>query len=162
MEWKTNLITKYEEQLLKPPLPLPGQINPTAVKDFDYRRVYAGGVLRHDQEMLIGPRIHDSKDGFLVITPLEREDGASKILVNRGWIPRAMEKQKDRKGGLRRARVVVQGLLREPFKKNIFTPDNKPEDGKFYFPDVVQMAEVTGSEPIWIEETMGRKTVPTF
>jgi len=48
----------------------------------------------------------------------------------------------------------VQGLLREPWKKNLFTPDNKPSEGKFYFPDVAQMARVSGSEAVWIEETM--------
>ena len=37
----------------------------------------------------------------------------------------------------------------------MFTPDNKPESGEFYFPDVEQMARITGSQPVWIEETMG-------
>lgn len=54
-------------------------------------------------------------------------------------------------GGL----VVVEGLLREPFKKNMFTPDNVPEKGQWYFPDVAEMAEWTGSQAVWIEETMG-------
>ena len=37
----------------------------------------------------------------------------------------------------------------------MFTPDNRPELGHFYFPDVRQMAEFSGSDPVWIEETMG-------
>ena len=156
LEWKTDLITKFEDRILRPPLPLPPTIDPAAVKDFDYRRIYVEGEFRYDQEMLIGPRIHDGKDGFLVVTPLERK-GGSKVLVNRGWITRGKEKQRDRPQGVKRGKVVVQGLLREPFKKNIFTPDNKPEDGKWYFPDVKQMAEVSGSSPVWIEETMGKK-----
>ena len=45
-----------------------------AIKDFDYRRVYARGKFRHDQEMLLGPRLHDGEDGYIVITPLERRD----------------------------------------------------------------------------------------
>ena len=155
LEWKTNLITKFEDRILKPPLPLPPMIDPAAVKDFDYRRVYARGVFRYDQEMLIGPRVHDGKDGFLVITPLERH-GASKVLVNRGWIARGKRKQVDRLGGLPTGTVLVEGLLREPFQKNLFTPDNKPEEGMWHFPDVKQMADVSGSEPIWIEETMGK------
>lgn len=51
--------------------------------------------------------------------------------------------------------ATVQGLLREPWKKNYFTPDNSPELGEFYFPDVQQMAELTGSDAVWVEETMG-------
>lgn len=152
------MISRFEDRILKPPLPLPPQVDPTAVKNFDYRRVTATGLLRHDQEMLIGPRIHDGNDGFLVVTPLEREGLASKILVNRGWIPKKLKRQQDRRAGLPAEMVTVEGLLREPWTKNYFTPDNKPELGQFVFPDVAQMAQFTGSTPVWIEETMGMQS----
>lgn len=156
LDWKTKLIAKFEDRLVRPPLPLPPRIDPSAISEFDYRRVYATGKFRHDKEMLIGPRMHDGTDGFLVITPLERGDGASTILVNRGWISREKQFQQDRlEGALPKEEVTVSGLLREPWKKNFFTPANKPEEGKFYFPDVQQMAQVVGAEPVWIEETMG-------
>jgi surfeit locus 1 family protein len=156
LDWKTKLIAKFEDRLVRPPLPLPPRIDPAAVSEFDYRRVYATGKFRHDREMLIGPRMHDGVDGFLVITPLERDQGACTILVNRGWINRERQFQQDRlEGALPRGEVTVAGLLREPFKKNFFTPVNKPEDGKFYFPDVEQMSQVAGSQAVWIEETMG-------
>jgi surfeit locus 1 family protein len=156
LDWKTKLIAKFEDRLVRPPLPLPPRIDQSAISEFDYRRVYATGIFRHDMEMLIGPRMHDGTDGFLVITPLERPDGASRILVNRGWISRERQYQQDRlEGALPKGEVTVAGLLREPWKKNFFTPINKPEDGKFYFPDVEQMAQVAGAEPVWIEEVMG-------
>ncbi|KAL8925609.1 MAG: hypothetical protein Q9172_002179 [Xanthocarpia lactea] len=153
--WKTELIAKFEDRLIKPPLPLPPRIDPEAIKDFDYRKIYTTGQLCHEQEMLIGPRMHDGNDGFLVVTPLERQDGGSTVLVNRGWIPRNKKAQADRREGIPSGQVTVEGLLREPWKKNLFTPDNRPELGEFYFPDVKQMAELTGSEAVWIEETMG-------
>ena len=156
LDWKTKLIAKFEDRLVRPPLPLPPRIDPSAISEFDYRRVYATGKFRHDREMLIGPRMHDGTDGFFVITPLERDQGASTILVNRGWISREKQFQQDRsEGALPKGEATVSGLLREPFKKNFFTPVNKPEDGKFYFPDVEQMSQVAGSEAVWIEETMG-------
>ncbi|PGG97317.1 hypothetical protein AJ79_09248 [Helicocarpus griseus UAMH5409] len=154
LDWKTKLIAKFEDRLVKPPLPLPPAVDPGAISDFDYRRVHATGRLRHDQEMLIGPRMYEGKDGYLVITPLQRGKGESTVLVNRGWISKDLKDQKDRKAGLPEGEVTVEGLLRAPWKKNMFTPDNKPEEGKFYFPDVEQMAALTGSQPIWIEETM--------
>ena len=158
LDWKTKLIAKYEDRLVRPPLPLPPQIDPNAVPEFDYRRVYATGHLRHDKEMLIGPRMHDGNDGFLVVTPLERKDGST-VLVNRGWISREKKYQQDRDpAALPEEEVTVAGLLREPWKRNFFTPVNKPEDGKFYFPDVEEMAKVSGSDAVWIEETMRRKT----
>ena len=155
LDWKTKLIAKFEDRLVKDPLPLPPRMDPGAVKDFDYRRVYATGKLQHDKEMLVGPRMHDGRDGFLVITPLDRGRGATTILINRGWISREMQFQRDRnRTSLPQGEVTVSGLLREPWKRNFFTPTNKPEESKFYFPDVYQMAEVVGAEPIWIEATM--------
>ena len=149
------MIAKFEDRILQVPLPLPPRVDPSAIKDFDYRRVQTTGVLQHQQEMLIGPRVHDGKDGFLVVTPLKRDGSSSTILVNRGWIPKKLKRQGDRKAGLPLGPISIEGLLREPWKKNMFTPDNHPELGQFYFPDVEQMAKFTGSDPVWIEETMG-------
>ena len=107
--------------------------------------------------MLVTMRVRDGKNGFLVITPLERENGSSKVLVNRGWIPKEFEKHESRKQGLPSGKVTVEGLLREPFKKNMFTPNNNPEKGQWYFQDVKEMAAWSGSNPVWIEETMGEQ-----
>ncbi|KAI1077472.1 SURF1-domain-containing protein [Whalleya microplaca] len=154
--WKTELIAKFEDRLVRAPLPLPPRVDPAAIHDFDFRRVWARGTYRHDREMLVGPRVHDGEQGFMVVTPLERGDqgpGAT-VLVNRGWVSKRFRRQEDRPEGLPRGEVVVEGLLREPWKKNMFTPDNRPDIGEFYFPDVKQMAALTGSQPVWIEQTM--------
>ncbi|KAG6139521.1 hypothetical protein E4U22_008688 [Claviceps purpurea] len=148
--WKSELIAKYEDRLIRDPLPLPPTIDPSAVHDFDYRRVLATGRFRHDQEMLLGPRIREGKDGYIVITPLERENGST-ILVSRGWIDKKHKSQDSRPDGLPGGVVTVEGLLREPLKKNMFTPDNRPDKREFYFPDVKEMAELTGSSPVWVE-----------
>ncbi|KAI9835402.1 MAG: hypothetical protein M1819_002320 [Sarea resinae] len=162
LHWKTNLIAKFEDRLLRPPLPLPPHIDPAAIDEFDYRRVYATGRLRHDQEMLVGPRMHDGNDGYLVVTPLEREGEGTTVLINRGWIPKERRKQATRKEGLPTGPVTIEGLLREPWEKNSFTPDNKPEFKEFYFPDVEQMAKLTGSQPVWIEETMEPNLIEAY
>ena len=152
--WKTDLIARFEDRLVQPPLPLPPTVDPTVIHEFDYRRVYATGRYRHDQEMLIGPRLRDGADGYLVITPLER-DGGTKILVNRGWIAKEKRNSPERRQhGQPSGEVSVQGLLREPWTKNYFTPDNNPEKGEWYFPDVEAMAKASGSTPVWIEATM--------
>ncbi|KAL7620962.1 surf-like protein [Parahypoxylon ruwenzoriense] len=158
--WKTELIAKYEDRIVREPLPLPPRVDPAAVHDFDFRRVRARGRYRHDQEMLVGPRMRDGEQGFMVITPLERdggrerERGSTTVLVNRGWISKKLRRQQDRPASLSTGEVEVEGLLREPWKKNMFTPENRPDKGEFYFPDVKQMAALTGSQPIWIEQTM--------
>ncbi|KAF2476263.1 SURF-family protein Shy1 [Lindgomyces ingoldianus] len=157
--WKTELVARFEDRLTFPPLELPLRVDPDAIKDFDYRKVWAKGVLRHDQEILIGPRLHEGEDGYIVVTPLEREDSRgrkSKILCCRGWINKNVAKQWYRKqnGALPEGEVVIEGLLRQPPKGNMFTPQNFPEEGKWFFPDVQQMAEYTGSQAVWVEETM--------
>lgn len=156
LNWKTKLIAKYEDRLVRDPLPLPPKIDPDAIAEFDYRRVYAKGYFRHDREMLLGPRIHEGQDGYCVITPLDRGKDASSVLVNRGWISKKLKRQADRKEGLPTGEVTVEGLLRAPWKRNMFSLENKPEKGEFYFPDVDQMAALTGCQPVWIEETTGR------
>lgn len=160
LQWKTDLIAKSEDRIIREPLPLPPRVDPDAIADFDYRRVVTRGRFRHDLEMLIGPRMRDGEQGYMVVTPLERE-GGSTVLVNRGWITKRLRYQRQRsRDSLPQGEVVVEGMLREPWKKNMFTPDNRPDKGEFYFPDVRQMAELTGAQPVWIEATMGRLSIP--
>jgi len=153
--WKSRLIAKSEDRLVRDPLPLPPHIDPSVISEFDFRRVLATGTLRHDQEMLVGPRMRNGEDGYMVITPLERKDGST-ILVNRGWINKKHRNQRTRPDSLVKGEVTIEGLLREPWKKNRFTPENRPDKGEFYFPDVYQMAALTGSQPVWVEATMGK------
>ncbi|KAF2838996.1 SURF1-domain-containing protein [Patellaria atrata CBS 101060] len=164
LHWKTDLMARFEDRLVRPPLPLPPRLDPSAVPEFDYRRVLATGTFQHDQEMLVGPRLHDGDDGYLVVTPLERDGKKeSTILVCRGWIPKRLKAQKDRAPeALPRGKVTVQGLLREPWKRNFFTPVNRPEKGEFYFPDVGEMAGFVGSQPVWVEETMKPDLIETY
>ncbi|KAK4229959.1 cytochrome oxidase assembly protein shy1 [Podospora fimiseda] len=155
LKWKTDLIAKCEDRIVRPPLPLPARVDADAIADFDFRRVYMYGKFRHDQEMLVGPRMRDGEQGYIVVTPLEREgDPGATVLVNRGWISKKMADQKLRPEGLPTGTVRVEGMLRQPWKKNMFTPENRPDIGEFYFPDVQQMAALTGSQSVWVEQTM--------
>lgn len=160
LNWKTDLIAKLEDRILRDPLPLPPRVDVSMLPDFDFRRIYATGRFRHDQEMLVGPRMRDGKVGYLVVTPLEREGEGTNVLVNRGWIAKDLARQKDRPDGLPTGEVRVEGLLRKPWKKNLFTLDNRPEKGEFYFPDVNQMAQLTGSQAVWIDSTFGIPSLP--
>ena len=58
--------------------------------------------------------------------------------------------------------VTVEGLLREPYKKNMFTPPNNLQKKEFYFPDIAEMAEFVGAQPVWVEETMETELMETM
>jgi surfeit locus 1 family protein len=124
------------------------------------------GTFRHDQEMLIGPRMRDGEIGYEVITPLERTDNGHLILVSRGWIPSAKKEQSSRDNStgeaLPKGKVQVLGLLREPIKKNMFTPDNKPGRGAWYFTDIKEMAAWVGADEVWVEEMMDPELFEIF
>jgi surfeit locus 1 family protein len=91
----------------------------------------------------------------LVVTPLEHS-GGSTVLVDRGWINKSKKDHKDRiQGALPVGEMTVEGLLRAPWKENMPTPYNRLDLNEFYFPDVEQMANLVGAQPVWIEQTKG-------
>lgn len=157
LRWKTDLISEAEDRLSLPPLELPDVLNPEVASshEFDYRRVLVRGKFRHDQEMYIGPRMRDGKEGVIVMTPLERPNGASKLLINRGWIAKERLRQSTRPLSLPEGEVEIECLLRKTPEKGVFTPDPPARESPMYhFMDVVDMAEKTGCQPILLEELL--------
>lgn len=153
LEWKRTLIAKLQERLTLPPAALPANIRPDAAGEYEYRRVFVKGKFRHDQEMLVGPRTRDGQDGYLVYTPFERENGGSKILINRGWIEKAKKNQASRKPDTLPCGIVtLEGIIREPQVKPGLMFDNVPDKNQWYFANINEMASWTGSQPFYLEE----------
>lgn len=157
LRWKTDLISEAEDRLSLPPLELPNVLNPEVASshEFDYRRVLVRGKFRHDQEMYVGPRMRDGKEGVIVMTPLERPNGGSKLLINRGWISKDHLRQSTRPLSLPQEEVEIECLLRKTPEKGMFTPEPAARDSPMYhFMDVVDMAKKTGCQPILLEELL--------
>lgn len=117
------------------------------------------GVYRHDREMLVGPRQHDGATGYHVVTPLVASStdtgGAGEaVLVNRGWIDKRIANQKDRPRGVNPSPTTVRGLLRTTGNHNMFTPDNDPVKGQYYWVDVQGMSKAHDTLPVVLEETI--------
>jgi surfeit locus 1 family protein len=107
--------------------------------------------------MLLGPRVHEGKRGFQLITPLVRTDGST-ILVNRGFILREFADPSTRAED--NDEVDVIGILRTSHARNNFTPENHPEDGEWYWLDVDAMSAFAGGkeagvQPVLVEEVFG-------
>lgn len=106
--------------------------------------------------LLQGPQTRDGVPGYHLIQQFDRSDsGGSTILVNRGFIKTA-EGDAIRTGakpipgmgpnGSPSDIVVVEGLLTkaDPNAKSYFTPENKPDENRWYWKDVPAMAEDVG------------------
>lgn len=79
-------------RLASEPLPLV-QLFESAGPDYpslDHRRTAAEGEFQPDYELLVRSQVHDGVAGFHVVTPLLLTEGNA-ILVNRGWVPLAMD-----------------------------------------------------------------------
>lgn len=158
LKWKQDLIASADNKIILPPLPLPNYLNPSAVEDFDFRRVRATGVFDHEHEMLVGPRTHEGKNGYFVITPLKRKNGST-LLIDRGWISSEHKDQSSRPESLTRGEVTIDCILRKKPLPNRFTPESDPEANKYYFIDVDTMAKAAGAQPIYIQELRGHDLV---
>lgn len=150
LQWKLDLISKAENRLLAPPLDLPPKIDPAAVEDFDYRRVRVSGEFDHSQEKLVGPRLHDNRRGYYIVTPLKRKNGST-LLIFRGWVDEAHKLQQTRPDSLVHGTVNLNCLLHKKPQKNRFTPGREKNGIEYHFMDIDAMAADTGAQPIYIE-----------
>ncbi|KAJ1301742.1 hypothetical protein OPQ81_008975 [Rhizoctonia solani] len=159
LQWKLALINELDEKSRREPLILPKRINLSVLPEFAYRRVLLTGTWDPDPShtILLGPRTRDHVLGYHIISPLIRGDGASSVLVNRGFVSRdTLEQAKQVASGVRpdipktaglvasaatQGKVQIEGMLTSPAKRNRFTPDNKPEIGEWYWADAEAMAK---------------------
>ncbi|PFH54874.1 hypothetical protein AMATHDRAFT_135045 [Amanita thiersii Skay4041] len=149
LKWKINLIDELEEKLQLSPIPLPPRVNLSALPEFVFRKVLLKGRWDHAHTMLVAPRVRDGVHGVHVVTPLIRADGST-ILVDRGFISNQFAStqsfQKDE------GEVQVLGMLRTAQQRNLFTPENKPDEGKWYWNDVPEMATYAGGEQASVQQ----------
>ncbi|KAI8993460.1 SURF1 family-domain-containing protein [Pilobolus umbonatus] len=148
---KVHYIQTLEDRLRREAIPLPKRINPDVLKEYEYRKVYAKGHFRHDQEIILGPRTRgDGVVGYFIITPFERDNGTT-ILVKRGWVSPDKRDQKNRTESLEKGEVEIVGLIRVNEERNAFTPDNDIKNNQWYWADVETIAQLTHSQPVMIE-----------
>lgn len=172
LKWKIDLIDELEEKLQLAPLTLPGKIkyvlavnsdvasdrsSLSVIPEFVYRRVVLEGKWDKEHAMIFTPRVREGAHGVNVVMPLVRENGST-ILVDRGFV----SKEQLSSGALFQEDGLVEiiGMLRISQKRNSFTPDNQPENGKWYWTDVEAMANYAGGEkagvqPVFVEQIFG-------
>ncbi len=137
------------------------------MSELEYRRVRVRGRFDHSKEIYIGPKsqikaneqgnLFGSSDsaGFFVVTALDRSDtdaDGQRILVNRGWVPKARLSPHTRQAGQVDGEVEFVGIVRKNETREVFTPKNQP-DGSDRWPvrDVNALAQVLRASPIFVD-----------
>lgn len=134
LQQKNALITRIAEGAVSRPVPAP-EYSSSLNLDLEYSRVTATGIYRHDLEIPVHAIGRGGRPGYRIYTPFERVTG-SVILVNRGWVSKAMKDPASRRAGLLPGVVAVEGALRIPGAKARFAPENQPENNDWYWLDM--------------------------
>jgi surfeit locus 1 family protein len=145
LAWKTDLIATMDARLALPPANLSDLLAAGTPEDF--RPVRVNGTFLHDHEMYLAARSYQSQLGYHVVTPLLLDGGgpgSQAVLVDRGWVPVDRQKPESRAAGQLPGKVTVEGILRLPAKPGTFTPDNRPDQNMWYWPDLPAMGAHAG------------------
>jgi surfeit locus 1 family protein len=148
LEWKEGLIAKIEARVHAPPVILKEAVaRARAGEDISYLRVKTAGRFDHSKERYVYA-VTDEGVGWHVITPLATPDGEV-VLVDRGIVPDALKDPSTRPQGEIEGTVTVTGLARQPESQGRFTPDNEPEQNRWFWRDLggLTRSMFPGSQP---------------
>ena len=169
LRWKVDLIKRAEHMLAEPPLEeLPPVLDPSVIKDFEFRRFKVRGHFDYEQEMFLGPRIRNGEVGYLVVTPFNRASGGKPILVERGWIQKDLVIPERRSKGylshlaLPQGEITIEGMLRVMPKRSGLQYEHEEGSRLFHVPDVEAMAAQSGTLPIYAQMMYSLKDQPDW
>ncbi|MDB5596593.1 MAG: SURF1-like protein [Hyphomicrobiales bacterium] len=151
LAWKEDLIAKIDARAHGPAVAIPPQSAWASLRpdDYEYRHVSVSGRFEHDKEALVfrasGPGDGLSKPGYLVMTPLQLDDG-SHVLIGRGFVPEESRDPAMRAAGQIEGEVTVTGLMRAPEPRNTFTPADTPAKNQWFTRDPLAIAAHFGLE----------------
>ncbi len=129
LRWKEGILAQIAKAEAAPAVPL-AQYASTELPA-PYTKISVTGKYRFDRVAGFGAEVRDTKAGpaigFKQIVPLER-DGASTVLVDRGWVPRKRDVPLDDPAGT----VTVTGYLRPPETAHWFSATDDQAARQFY------------------------------
>lgn len=144
LAWKERLIAAVSERTSLPATDLPMQAD---ANTNEYQPVTVSGRYHPDKEVRLYTVLGEPKGfyrgpGWLIITPLERDDG-SFILINRGFVP--IDRISDPAGWqATTSPVTVTGLLRLAEHREPFAATDQPQKREFFTRDPAAMAKAVG------------------
>lgn len=162
LHWKRELIKNTEIAQRNPPIEVK-TINDNLT---EFTRVSLNGSFIHEKEMLVGLRNRVSNDltnrekssllGYLVLTPFKLKESGDLIIVNRGFMPKAVISSSTRKEGIVANDKVCtfNGMIRKGEPTNqLIGIKNNPEKNEWCIIDLESMANFSGAAPFLVEMT---------
>lgn len=146
LTWKLSLIENLETRSSMIPAALPQDI--TNTDDFEYLSVSLTGSFDNDKEMTlysIGP---NGEPGYDLFTPFITTSGTI-IIINRGWVPERLKLIEARPNSLKSEQTTVTGLLRKPWEKLWYGPENEADNNNWYYGDIDAMADAQNLQNIF-------------
>lgn len=157
--WKVELLDTIDQQLSAAAVPMPaGDI---VAGEWRYRRVTLNGEFQHEQEIHLFSHAKKGRQGFQIITPFVRSDGAGIVLVNRGWVPDTKKDASNRLDGQLAGPVTVSGIIKTPWTKGwSYMPDNNPQTNVWLYGEVDKMSRHLGIETVPVFVELDKSDVP--
>ena len=145
---KERLAQRIAASLAGAPQALPPEKDWPSLKPkvTDYTKVTLRGTFLHDKETYLYGVItqgRDSLPGLFVFTPLQLADG-SIVFVNRGFISNDRRDPKTRPEGQIAGPVTINGVLRVPQPRGMFTPADDLKNGLWFTRDPAGFASAAG------------------
>jgi surfeit locus 1 family protein len=142
LEWKNNLISKFNENANKDPVSYPANIS---VNDDEFKNIKIIGNFIHDKEILLySPSRTNSSPGiYQILVPFLTNNG-DYILVNRGVVDDRYIDQSKRPEVLQKDAVELAGVIRKTEKYNNWMFGNTNKDNIWINIDIEKIAEYWG------------------
>ena len=128
LQWKEALIEEFASRVTTAAITPPLAEN---AQDQRYQRLAANGIWMHYAEVQLIGRTFEGTAGYHVITPMRLDDGRI-LILNRGWVSQDYRRPEKRPSSLDAGWVTVDAILRLPFRKGYFVPENNPEGDDWF------------------------------
>jgi surfeit locus 1 family protein len=162
LEWKRALLADLSRAIASdtPALDLT-EAEAVAASDpsRDFVRVTLRGSFDHRLERYLFST-RGGEPGWQIITPLETSGGRL-VLIDRGFVPDAYKDPRKRPESLVPGTVMITGLLRKPREQGAFTPDNRPGQNQWYWPDMPALFASLGDSAVHVQEPFLVQALPS-
>ncbi|MBT5187303.1 MAG: SURF1 family protein [Kordiimonadaceae bacterium] len=138
LDWKLSLLDKIDARAKGTPVSLPQDAND--MDELEYLRVQVSGSFDNDHEVTmysVGP---NGEPGYDLYTPMILAND-QQVIVNRGWVPETLKEVNTRPQTQISGDVTITALLRKPWGKLWYGPENEPENNMWFYGDLEGMSD---------------------